>query len=514
MAAEAGVDLQSVIDQASEDKVRAATIIASRQRARITVQQYDPTRAAAIKIQEKWREQQRERALLAQCQYEEETPERINALRLVTTLLAMQEDAQTAKAIAFKYLACEFVDEHDMPGNYIRTMGTGDYLKRRFAGHTGLRAASTVYIPPRVQRVSVSGRGKERVTTVVVEYEACFANRLDLRIEYHVQQRRLRDPRLAKRRVAPMAPLSRPETSTVDVKRGGITKGLRESFEALDADRSGHLSVEEITKATALVGLRLNPRALAKQLLLASTDGDTQFEMHELDAVLRQERELREAGIEEFSRPVVFGVLPLAARAFDAHQVVARSIKNAEERALMMEKAERKAARRMQLMKRRLEKTPGLVAAQAIERLMKTSRTSNQRLLPTKPNFNQQPAPLAKLSMLAKLAPITSQLKSRVVEHREATGPSSNKRLPELPAIPASISSPELGRLRLLKLAGAPIPRERTRGLQPVPTKSGLLPPLPLQTQSEKSSAFMLAKRSHDPLSMRLAARQRTPFGP
>ena len=107
--------------------------------------------------------------------------------------------------------------------------------------------------------------------------------------------------------------------------------GLRESFATLDSDHSGHLSLGEISSAMSLVGIELPNRIIRRQLNGIHTDSHGGFELTELDSVLRRDKEMQDEGI-DYERPLIFDVLPLVAKTYDAHKTVTSSLSVAMER--------------------------------------------------------------------------------------------------------------------------------------------------------------------------------------
>jgi len=163
----------------------------------------------------------------------------------------------------------------------------------------------------------------------------------------------------------------------------GATRGkkkkahsLRDSFAKLDADGTGNLSLSEIISAASLVGLRFDEADLSQQLLAGDRDGDGTFELHELDEVLREDQKLESIGIERYNRPLLFDVLPLVARSFDAHATVEAVLNSANERDRAMATEGRRA--RMATT-RELTKSANMAAVKRAAKQADTTRRKSRR---------------------------------------------------------------------------------------------------------------------------------------
>jgi hypothetical protein len=95
-----------------------------------------------------------------------------------------------------------------------------------------------------------------------------------------------------------------------------------------------------------LVGISLSKAQVTEQLEGLKTDKDGNFELSELDSVLRRDAVLQEEGI-EYERPIILDLLPLVARTFDAHATVAAALKEARERDYKINREKAQALRRL-----------------------------------------------------------------------------------------------------------------------------------------------------------------------
>lgn len=101
---------------------------------------------------------------------------------------------------------------------------------------------------------------------------------------------------------------------------------LRRSFAVLDVDGSGGLSLRELRQAMHSCNMHrlrehLNEAELKDQLKGLSFDVHGGFHLTNLEKVLEQDAVLNASGI-EYERPLLFDVLPLVSRTFDAHRTV------------------------------------------------------------------------------------------------------------------------------------------------------------------------------------------------
>ena len=269
------------------------------------------------------------------------------AYHLIAELLAVQEGPSSAPRIAHHYLCNDFVDEVEMSNFKGAVRGVREYLQTAMVRKPPM--VKEVRVPLWVVRSSIGKTGKVETT---LEREVRYAQHDgDVRVEYKVRHGAQPSlDRICWRRTAQRQPaLAGPDLEDVQSPRPASSH-LFESFSKLDVDGSGHLSIAEIVSASNLVGLSFDRNELTRQLLMADHDRDGTFELHELRAILKKDRALERSGIENHERPIIFDVLPLVARSFDAHQAVDNCIKAAvareEKNARSMRRAREAAARR------------------------------------------------------------------------------------------------------------------------------------------------------------------------
>jgi hypothetical protein len=254
-------------------------------------------------------------------------------------MLAVSEGPSTAPKIAADFLSSDFHDDFDLgvPGSRFVSKGVKAYLHNAM-GRQHPQVVEEL-VPLWATRTQL-GKGCMETS---VERDVLIVGERVVRVEYlvrHAQQLSGQD-RVCRRRTTvvgaakqtsgrPSREAANDETRDASTKRKGPQ--LRDSFAKLDADGSGHLSIAEIINAASLVGLRFDEHDLQKQLLTQDHDGDGTFELDELDSVLKKDQLLETIGLERFDRPLLFDVLPLIARTFDAHAAVETCMKSAEER--------------------------------------------------------------------------------------------------------------------------------------------------------------------------------------
>lgn len=428
-----------------------------------------------------------------------EKPEELAALRVVNRLLAIEEEPSKCQRSAPEYVTTDFVDELNLPGQRSMTRGIGQYIAK--AEMRSKQPITTVYVPPHVARAETGHKG----SLIIVENEVCLGGMSDVRMVFDVLVK-VADghPRISRRIIEPMASLT--EDSADRARPRHKEHLLRKSLATLDVDASGHLSMEEIVTASELVGLRFEKRQLANELLLTEAMGDNgTFELHEIDAVVKQQQILTEAGFEQLDRPLLFDVLPLVARTFEAHIAIEKCFRDAKDREERFEQ-QRMKERRMALNGRQ----PG---QGRLRHLATLNRASNLFLPPL--GGSQRPNPLS----TAVPGTRKQQARSRLLEPTASTRristatDESQARAANGPALRAAISHPNLAR--------KPLPPVRTltattsmRGFPPVLSSTGLIAALPVQTHAERMEVFDRSRRSADPLSTRIAVRPRTPWSP
>jgi hypothetical protein len=103
---------------------------------------------------------------------------------------------------------------------------------------------------------------------------------------------------------------------------------------------SGVIDTKLLTKAMNAIGLPYTEPDLTHELLSADADGDGTLELHEFETNLAQQEFIATAGLEgalvpwDIGRCLAMDALPLAARAYVAHSVVANAIRDSEIRCL------------------------------------------------------------------------------------------------------------------------------------------------------------------------------------
>ena len=101
----------------------------------------------------------------------------------------------------------------------------------------------------------------------------------------------------------------------------------------LSDDGSGEISVSLIEQCMSAVGLDFSRAELLEQLASTDTDGDGKFEVHEFDEFFARQRLVMNAGIAgalepwDLGRCLPMDALPLAAKAFVAHEAVETAIR-------------------------------------------------------------------------------------------------------------------------------------------------------------------------------------------
>ena len=320
----------------------------------------------------------------------EEDPLHVNAVVLVRKMLEMPEDAARAPKIASNYLTTDFIDVIDLgPGSRNRTNGVKAYLQDA-QGRSPLKIVD-VLVYPWVTRSAVVGSSTE----TTVEREVMITGERHLRIEYTVRHGKfVHDDRICQRRTMIIDEEGN-ESHAFHEEVGGTSaagaaasssspfpgrqkkNALRDSFAKLDADGSGHLSIDEIIRAANLVNVRFDKPDLEKQLLAGDSDGDGTFELHELDSILRKDRILQNTGMERsLSRPLVFEVLPLVARSFDAHFAVEDCLAKAAEREKEIVAEQRRERARAT---RELTESPDIVAVKRAHACAVSSRKNRSK---------------------------------------------------------------------------------------------------------------------------------------
>ena len=504
------------------------------------------------------------------------------ALRIVHELLQTKEDPSTSSHVAAMFFTPDFLDERNMTGTKTLTRGIRQYIALKQTRS----AVSQCYTRPKIAQTRQTKTG----SLIVVEQEVCLGGLTDVKITFDVVLRGSRNtsfgfvaPRIARRCIEP---LQFPRQSSDKTNGWGAGKNsLKDSFAALDVDASGHLSIDEIVSASALVGLRFCKRQLAKELLLGDADGDNRFELHEMDAIgiatyicafcapmvpiptsqaslgimqvtllpvqlsmctVRQQRALNAAGIEDFHKPLVFDVLPLVARTFDAHLTVNKCLALGGK----MQREEQNSSGKVQ--GRAFRSTGAAIHSQTPSALLidRPAARTAERSPASEDNLQKRahradnyepsiyPIPRPAISQESSKSKSTSRLPPlidrSIMDDKTTNGPGEktrkvvhadkNKSRYQCPVdssqlqasslcigdhckqthrrIPTSNSAPNIvcRKSPTLTLSAT------TSGLPPLRSSTGLIAALPLQTLSERQSAVRAAKCSHDRVSVRLAA--------
>ena len=261
------------------------------------------------------------------------------AIALVKQMLKEPEGPKSAGKVARGFFSLDIVDEFDLgiPHEKYVTRGIHEYLY--LARLRAPRIIIKEIVPLWATQTTHTGSHAE----TNVETEVLFPGDKPVRIEYTVRHgRRSNDDRICRRRTTNIhLPQTEDAAEGDEVTTLSPRKALRQSFAKLDADGSGHLSISEIVSASSLLGLSFNAGELQKQLLSEDNDGDGTFELHELDDMLKKDEQLERTGIERFDRPVIFEMLPLIARSFDAHSTVEDVMHKAAERERAMAEEDR-----------------------------------------------------------------------------------------------------------------------------------------------------------------------------
>lgn len=301
------------------------TTIAAHRRGFVQRRRYKQQRSSAQVIQ---RAQRRRSARLKRKEvfWDEAAPDaqQIDALNLVNRMLAMPEDKETAPKLAAQFLSDDFVDECKLAGQKHETKGARDYMAAAMRRPT--QKVTSVDVQPWVTRSTIDG------SCTVIEREVRLGGFHRVRVEYTVRHGAGSDEgRICRRLTTPVDYDGDEDDGEEGETSLSPTGKLRRALATLDADGSGCLSLDEIVKATKMVGLQLNKSELHKTLLVGDQDGDGTFELHELDEIMRRDALLAETG-NAGQRPLVFEVLPLVARTFDAHAAVEGCLRDARER--------------------------------------------------------------------------------------------------------------------------------------------------------------------------------------
>ena len=417
-------------------------------------------------------------------------PEEATAIELVERFLKMEGDFdQRIQTAAAELMTTDFMDELKMHGQKTTTKGIAGYLAK--AGTKQHPRITEIYMKPLVVGIQSS----EHAHVITVMCEVLLGEALNMKMTFEVLIRIADGQAHVSRRLAEDLGWE----ATAPTAKADAHSGLQSSFAALDVDSSGHLSIDGIVNASKLVGLRFKKEQLARELLLEEAthhSSEGAFELSNFRAVVKQQRVLAEAGIEQFDRPFVFDVLPLVARTFEAHSTVEQCLREARERDAIHERYMAE------------ERRKALETRSSILSMLKLRRASQTLLnLPLiKPSGGGHAA-----AVDAAAHPPHSK-RARV---REPTAGSPARANAES-AMRTSVSLPNLSRPRLPPdaptLSSAissasglrDTPKTSMKGLPPLPSKTGLIAPLPKQTVAERMDVIEKARLSAAPLSRRL----------
>ena len=498
----------------------SATLIQSHVRGKRARKGFDKSRNAARRIQRVHRsnKDKRDRANRV-------LPEEATAIELVERFLKMEGDFdQRIQAAAAEFMTPDFVDELKMHGQKTTTKGIAGYLAK--AGTKQHPRITEIFMKPLVVGIQSS----EHAHVVTVMCEVLLGEALNMKMTFEVLIRIADGQAHVSRRLAEDLGWD----ATMSTAKADAHSGLHSSFAALDS--SGHLSIDGIVNASKLVGLRFKKEQLARELLLEEAmhhSSEGAFELSEFRAVVKQQRVLAEAGIEPFDRPFVFDVLPLVARTFEAHSTVEQCLREARERDAIHE-------RYMAEERREALETRGSILSML--RLQRASKTL-LNLPPIKPSGGGQAAPvdaaanppqtqvhwqpgadpsfmLLSHSKRARVPEPSAGSPARSHARSHARSPArSPARSHAESSMRTTVSLPNLSRPRLppdtptlsTAISSASglrdTPKTSLKGLPPLPSKTGLIAPLPKQTVAERLDVIEKARHSAAPLSRRLGVR-------
>ena len=517
---------EMALSPAELERHDSATLIQSHVRGKRARKGFDKSRSAARDIQRVHRsnKDKRDRANRV-------LPEEATAIELVERFLKMEGDFdQRIQAAAAEFMTMDFVDELKMHGQKTTTKGIAGYLAK--AGTKQHPRITEIFMKPLVVGIQSS----EHAHVVTVMCEVLLGEALNMRMTFEVLIRIADGQAHVSRRFAEDLGWEATMSTAKADAHSGLHSSMHSSFAALDVDSSGHLSIDGIVNASKLVGLRFKKEQLARELLLEEAmhhSSEGAFELSEFRAVVKQQRVLAEAGIEPFDRPFVFDVLPLVARTFEAHSTVEQCLREARERDAIHE-------RYMAEERRKALETRGSILSML--RLQRASKTL-LNLPPIKPSGGGQAAPVD-----AAASPPQTQVhrqpgadpsfmllshskRARVPEPSAGSPARSHARSParshaRSPArshaessMRTTVSLPNLSRPRLPSDAPTlstaissacglrDTPKTSMKGLPPLPSKTGLIAPLPKQTVAERLDVIEKARHSAAPLSRRLGVR-------
>jgi len=236
-----------------------------------------------------------------------------------------------------------------------------------------------------------------------------------------------------------------------------------------------------------------------------------------------QQHALEDAGIESFDRPLLFDVLPLVARTFDAHLAIEKCFRDAQDREEKFEQRRMKERRKSieggrqaaipgmrSVFRRASVKNRGLELIQEQQQQQQQQQQGRRRQQQQRQGYRLHPIDSAHVSLSAQAdQPISKATRS---SHLSFVPPGS-VHLPGGGAqmLSPSVSAPNFKRQRLPPLRSL-TPGKNVRGLLPLRSSTGLVAALPVQTYAERMAIFACSRQSAAPVSRRLAARPRTPW--
>lgn len=471
----------------------AQRIIAAHVRGKPARKEFEAKKKSVVIIQSRERGRVARKRMREEAEFRKEDPQHRSALAIVTAMLKINEGPKNAPRIADSWLSLDFVDDFDLgiPGKKHMSRGIKEYL------HSSMtRKVPTVLkvtVPLWATHTTAAGSSME----TTVEREVMLLNDRVARMEYTVRHgQTTSDDRICRRKVTAAQHWSKTGDADGADNPDRPKNALRESFAKLDSDGSGHLSINEIMNASSLLGLRFKDGELQEQLLVGDNDGDGTFELHELDAIIKKDEVLDSIGMEQFNRPLIFEVLPLVARTFDAHSMVEACLHEAtvRDRNIIAEQRRARVAAT-----RDLTQTKDMLALRQVakreERPPKAKKKPKRRQLA--PVADPSPAALAAQRAVTQstleLASIVESFEERLKERAESVD-AYNVDVKELAAYEsASTSLDEVcgacnqQRARLASIP--PMPRDNRRSVTFQEKQSPL--------RRTKSSAFMPPRRPH-----------------
>lgn len=300
-----------------DPKTRALVRIQTSARGRLARKAYKKKKAAAVTIQRA----DRRRAL------KHDDANKVGTLNVIVIKNLIRKLESGNQTQFRNHLADDFDYERQMGGHAVRSRSLVEFLNSPF-GKRPLPKPSKVYTP-------LQPLGNEMVIREV-RYALT-----DVKEAFTIRRFSSGRPPLVCRHST--IQLDEPPEPPPDAEAGAAghqrlseaarqdltsLASLRRSFSVLDVDGSGHLSLDELRRAMRTCGLTMSERELKEQLHGLPIDASGGFELTSLDTVLRQDAVLVASGI-DYARPVIFEMLPLISRTFDAHYTVEARLREA-----------------------------------------------------------------------------------------------------------------------------------------------------------------------------------------